>query len=61
MCVIEIVNQKNYSTLKKELTPRNEFEPGTQKVLRKNLIEPEKVLLSLLHIKLDSNKQFVKA
>ena len=46
---------------KKEWPKRATLEPGTKNVLRKALIDPNKVLLPPLHIKLGLMKQFVKA
>lgn len=46
---------------KKEWPQRLSLEPGVKNVLQKPLIEPTKVLLPPLHIKLGLMKQFVKA
>lgn len=46
---------------RKEWPRRVSLEPGTKNVIRKNLVDPRKVLLPPLHIKLGLMKQFVKA
>jgi hypothetical protein len=45
----------------KNWTPRTSLEPGSKNILRKSLVDPRKVLLPPLHIKLGTMKQFVKA
>jgi hypothetical protein len=42
-------------------TPRTSLEPGSNSIFRKSLVEPKKILLSPLHIKLGIMKQLVKA
>jgi hypothetical protein len=42
-------------------TPRTSLEPGNKNILRKSLVDPNKILLQSLHIKLGIMKQFVKA
>jgi hypothetical protein len=42
-------------------TPRTSTEPGSKNILRKSLVDPKKILLPPLHIKLDIMKQFLKA
>jgi hypothetical protein len=44
----------------KHWTPRTSLEPGSKSVLRKSLIDPKKILLPPLHIKLGIMKQSVK-
>jgi hypothetical protein len=45
----------------KHWTPRTSLEPGSKNILRKSLVNPKKILLPPLHIKLGIIKQFVKA
>ena len=40
---------------------REEYKPGYKNILHKNLVDPDKILLPPLHIKLGLMKQFVKA
>lgn len=47
--------------VKKNWELRIDFEPGRENVLNKNLVDPSKILLPPLHIKLGLMKQFVKA
>jgi hypothetical protein len=42
-------------------TPRTSLEPGCKNMFLKSLVEPKKILLSPLHIKLSIMKQLVKA
>jgi hypothetical protein len=41
--------------------PRIPLKPGSKNILRKSLVDPKKILLPPLHIKLGIMKQFVKA
>lgn len=50
---------QNY--VRKDWEAREGLEPGNKNVLKQPLIDPAKVLLSPLHIKLGLMKQFVKA
>lgn len=52
---------KSQHWIRKEWPRREALVPGVKNVLRENLVEPEKVLLPPLHIKLGIMKQFVKA
>jgi hypothetical protein len=45
----------------KHWTPRTSLEPLSKNILRKSLVDPKKILLPSLHIKLGIMKQFVKA
>lgn len=45
----------------KEWPKRNTLVPGIKNVERKSIVDPKKILLPLLHIKLGLMKQFVKA
>jgi hypothetical protein len=45
----------------KHWKPRACVEPGSKNILRKSLVDPEKLLLPPLHIKLGKMKQFVKS
>jgi hypothetical protein len=45
----------------KDWKPRTSLEPGSKNILRKSLVDPKKILLPPLHIKLGIMKQFVKA
>jgi hypothetical protein len=45
----------------KHWTPRTSLEPGSENILCKSLVDPKKILLPPLHIKLGIMKQFVKA
>lgn len=47
--------------VQKQWNPRTTLKPGTKNVIRENLIDPKKILLPPLHIKLGMMKQFVKA
>ena len=47
--------------VQKQWNPRTNLKPGTKNVIRENLIDPKKILLPPLHIKLGMMKQFVKA
>jgi hypothetical protein len=44
----------------KHWTPRTSLEPGSKNMLRKSVVDPKKILLPPLHIKLGIMKQFVK-
>lgn len=55
-----VIRQVNIGS-KKEWPKRQNLEPGTKNVFRNSLFYPKKLLLPLLHIKLDVMKQFVKA
>jgi hypothetical protein len=50
---------KHWTT--KEWSKRENLTPGTKNVIHASLVDPQKVLLPLLHIKLGIMKQFVKA
>lgn len=43
------------------MAKKTSFEPGSKNILQKPLIDPTKILLSLLNIKLGLIKQFVKS
>jgi hypothetical protein len=45
----------------KHWTPRTSLEPGSKNILRKSLVDPKKILLPPLHIKLGMMKHFVQA
>jgi hypothetical protein len=45
----------------KHWTPKIFLEPGSKNILRKSLVDPKKILLPPLQIKLGIMKQFVKA
>jgi hypothetical protein len=45
----------------KHRAPRTSLEPGSKIILRKSLVDPKKILLPPLHIKLGIMKQFLKA
>jgi hypothetical protein len=45
----------------KHWTLRTSLEPGSKNILRKSLVDPKKILLPPLHIKLGIMKPFVKA
>jgi hypothetical protein len=45
----------------KHWTPRTSLEPGSKNILYKSLVDPKKILLPPLRIKLGIMKQFVKA
>jgi hypothetical protein len=45
----------------KHWTTRISLEPGSKNILHKSLVDPKKILLPTLHIKLGIMKQFVKA
>jgi hypothetical protein len=45
----------------KHWTSRISLEPGSKNILRKRLVNPKKILLPPLHVKLCIMKQFVKA
>jgi hypothetical protein len=45
----------------KHWTPRTSLEPGSKNILRESLVDPKKILLPPLHIKLGIIKQFVNA
>jgi hypothetical protein len=45
----------------KHRTPGISLEPGSKNILCKSLVDPKKILLPPLHIKLGIMKQFVKA
>jgi hypothetical protein len=45
----------------KHWTSRTSLEPGSKNSLHKNIVDPKKILLPPLHIKLGIIKQFVKA
>jgi hypothetical protein len=45
----------------KDWTPRISLEPGSKNILRKSLVDPKKILLPPLRIKLGMIKQSVKA
>jgi len=47
--------------VKTDWPARQIFEPGKKNIINKPLVEPSKVLLPPLHIKLGLMKQFVKA
>lgn len=47
--------------IKKSWPPRLEFKPGENNILHTNLVNPNKIILPPLHIKLGLFKQFVKA
>lgn len=51
----------NKITLKKEWPKRNTLVPGIKNVERKSLVDPKKILLPPLHIKLGLMKQLVRA
>jgi hypothetical protein len=54
--------QSDKSTLEpKNGTPRISFKPGRKNILRKSLVDPKKILLPPIDIKLGMMKQFVKA
>ena len=59
LCEWDSRNRKHY--LKKEWSIRKTLGPGVKSIQRKNLVDPKKVLLPPLHIKLGLIKQFVKA
>jgi hypothetical protein len=52
---------KNQHWTQKQWPSRVALKPGDKNVVRNSLIDPKKVLLSPLHIKLGLMKQFVKA
>lgn len=46
---------------RKTWPPRKSLKPGEKNILRENLVDPRKIMLPPLHIKLGLMKQFVKA
>lgn len=61
LSVFEGSYQSKLALDKKGLTHKKSLEPETKDVLKENLVDPETVLLPLLHIKLEPSMQFVKA
>lgn len=60
-CVNGTAGIKKEHWIRKEWPPRGLLEPGSKNVIRQSLVDPRKVLLPPLHIKLGLMKQFVKA
>ena len=60
LCFWDSRDRKNHY-LKKNWPARERIETGSRNVINKPLVEPAKILLSPLHIKLGLMKQFVKA
>jgi hypothetical protein len=52
---------RNQHWEQKHWTPRTSFETGSKNILHNSLVDPKKILLPLLRIKLGIMKQFVKA
>lgn len=52
---------RNHHWTRKQWPARDKLEPGSKNVVHEHLIDPSKVLLPPLHIKLGLIKQFVKA
>ncbi|GBN07239.1 hypothetical protein AVEN_62713-1 [Araneus ventricosus] len=52
---------ENNITLRKNGQSGRQFDPGAKVNQRENLVDPKKVLLPPLHIRLGLMKQFVKA
>jgi hypothetical protein len=53
--------EQEVNTGSKNIGPCTSLEPGRKKILRKSLVDPKKILLPSLHIKLGIMKQFVKS
>jgi len=60
LCLWDSRDRKNHY-VQKEWPKRTEFHPGSRNIIRRPLIDPSKILLPPLHIKLGLMKQFVKA
>lgn len=62
-CFLREWDSRNYITHQtvKHWPKRQNLEPGTKNIIRNILVEPQKILLPPLHIKLGIMKQFVKA
>ena len=60
LCEWDSWDKKNH-WIKKEWSQRKALTPGNKNVLKESLVDPRKVLLPPLHIKLGLMKQFVKA
>lgn len=52
---------RNLHYIKKDWPPRQRFVPGESNVINANLVDPAKVILPPLHIKLGLMKQYIKA
>ena len=60
LCLWDSRDRKNH--YKKQKWPeRSSFKPGSKNILQKPLVDPTKILLPPLHIKLGLMKQFVKS
>ncbi|XP_019697397.1 uncharacterized protein LOC109503938 [Harpegnathos saltator] len=59
LCMFDIDRKNHY--IKKQWPARSSLEPGSGNIVHQPLIEPSKILLPPLHIKLGLMKQFVKA
>ena len=55
------IRARNEHWIKKNWKPRENLEPGSKNVIHDSLIDPAKVFLPSLHVKLGLMKQFVKA
>jgi hypothetical protein len=60
LCEWDSRDKKNH-WIKKQWPRRKELKPGNKNIVKKSLVDPGKVLLPPLHIKLGLMKQFVKA
>lgn len=60
LCLWDSRDRKNHF-VKKNWPPRTSFTPGSQNVIHESLVDPSKILIPPLHIKLGLMKQFVKA
>jgi len=60
LCLWDSRDRSNHY-IKKDWPARKSIESGSKNVVNKSLVEPSKILLPPLHIKLGLMKQFVKA
>lgn len=61
LCMWDSRDRKQHYSDTKKLAVRSSLTPGSSNIIHKSLVDPSKVLIPPLHIKLGLMKQFVKA